>query len=165
MTTPRASPTNTSVVQCASSPTRVVTRPMPATHTASRCRLGKHDAAEASAPTCTAWPEGNASHRLPESGTTPVAAHRKAIGARLVEDRLQQMRQTRCNQCCEQNVVRHLALPAWLATRVNPPGSSRRYQEMLVGSPRQRLSGFFCRTGRMRRNRICNRNVLRSGEP
>jgi hypothetical protein len=38
-------------------------------HAASRCRLGKHHAAEASAPTCTAWPDGNASHRLPESGT------------------------------------------------------------------------------------------------
>ena len=59
----------TSLVQCANSTILVKTNPAPIAHSVLRCREGRTLAADASAPTCTAWPDGKASSRFPESGT------------------------------------------------------------------------------------------------
>jgi len=65
---PKVSPAATSLVQCARRRILVSTRPTPAAQIALRCFVGKTLAADASAPMCTACPEGNASSRFPEIG-------------------------------------------------------------------------------------------------
>jgi hypothetical protein len=62
-------PAATSLVQCANSTILVKTNPAPIAHSVLRCREGSALAADASAPICTAWPDGKASSRFPESGT------------------------------------------------------------------------------------------------
>ena len=69
VTAPTTRPAATSLAQCASRTTRVATNPAPMLQITLRCFTGSVLAAEASAPMCTAWPDGNASSRLPEKGT------------------------------------------------------------------------------------------------
>jgi hypothetical protein len=57
------------LTMCANSFTRVATNPAPMLQITLRCFTGSVLAAEASAPKCTEWPDGNASIRLPENGT------------------------------------------------------------------------------------------------
>src|ERR1044071_317121 len=58
---PIARPTTTSLVQCASRTIRVRTRPAPIDQTRLRFAGGSTVAADASAPTWMAWPDGKAS--------------------------------------------------------------------------------------------------------
>ena len=66
--TPSAKPASTSLAQCASRTTRVeaITQPRPQA-AGPRCRSSRVTAA-ATAPICTAWPDGKASYGLPERG-------------------------------------------------------------------------------------------------
>ena len=63
---PSANPATTSLAQCASTTTRVSESPTASARIARRGPAGNVPAADASAPMCSAWPEGKASSRLPE---------------------------------------------------------------------------------------------------
>lgn len=63
---PSANPATTSLAQCAKTATLVSERPTANARIALRGPAGKAPAADASAPMCSAWPEGKASSRLPE---------------------------------------------------------------------------------------------------
>ena len=63
---PSANPATTSLAQWAKTTTRVSESPTANARTARRGPAGSVPAAEASAPMCSAWPEGKASSRLPE---------------------------------------------------------------------------------------------------
>lgn len=88
-----------------------------------------------------------------------MATHGEPIRSRLIEDCLQQMWQTRRDQCREKNVIRNPPPPTCQAARVDPPGPRRRQQEMLVGAPCQSLRGFLGGRRGVRRNRIRNRDI------
>src|SRR5436189_1678745 len=66
---PIARPAITSLVQCANRTIRVRTRPAPIDQARLRFAGGSSVAADASAPTWMAWPDGKASKGFPENGT------------------------------------------------------------------------------------------------
>src|SRR5579871_707738 len=66
--TPAHSPITTSLAQCASRTTRVKARAVPPSQIHGVTLGSIHAAADATAPICIAWPEGNASSRLPDLG-------------------------------------------------------------------------------------------------
>src|SRR6266576_2085664 len=67
--TPNPRPASTSVNQCANRMTRVATRIVPPTQARFRSLEGSSVAADARAPTCKAWPDGNESADFPDKGT------------------------------------------------------------------------------------------------
>ena len=82
-----------------------------------------------------------------------------AIRPLLIKQILEQMRQCRCSECGEQDMIRSLPLTGIAAPGVEPPAGRERAEDVLIGAPCQNLRGLFYSTSGMPRDRAGNHLV------
>ena len=140
-TTPIAIPAATSLAQCASSTTRVATSKDNAAQTELRCDGGNAVAAEARAPACNAWPEGNASYFFGKRYAVQAAIDGQPVGTLLVDELLDEMRKDGGGDRGQQDVVASTAGRRVLIAAIDPPAQRHYRDHVFVCPPCEGASG------------------------
>jgi hypothetical protein len=158
---PSARPATTSLAQCVSRTTRASARPAPNAQTRLRFARGSTLAADTSAPAMT----GRESVERPsgERHAVEMAAYGQAVRPPLIEDRLEQMRDSADGKRRQQDVVAVPARARRTAAAIQPPARDERQQHMLVGAQAKPSSRAFGAGTGVFGNGVRNLNVACGG--